>query len=95
MSSCSTIGTPRRFYLLKSQAARLVYEFALADTWLGKQEGQPGTDLPSDFPTLTELAAAHYTTVEDVTGAAIEELCREAGLTTKQAAAVIAAIAAL
>lgn len=95
MSTCSQVVSPRRFYLLKSQAARFNCDIALSQVWLAKQEAESGTSLPGDFPTLTELAAAHYTTVEDLTGAGTQELVEEARLTTKQAQAVQAALAAL
>lgn len=95
MSSCSTITTVRRYYLLKAQAAALLCDIALKLTWLGKQQGEPGVPLPSGFPSLAALTAANYTTVEDLTGAGTIELVEQASLTTKQAEAVLTALAAL
>jgi hypothetical protein len=93
VSTTSTVVSPRRFYLLKAQAADL--DGGFASTWWGKQEGEAGTALPDGFPSLAALTAAHYTTVQDLTGAGTTELVREAGLTTKQAEAVLTALAAL
>lgn len=95
MSTCSHVRSARRFYLLKSQAARQACEAGLELVWRGKQQAESGEALPSDFPSLAALAAAYYTTVEDLTGALAPELVAEASLTTTQAAAVIAALAAL
>lgn len=93
--SCSSIGTPRRYYLLKSQAARAACDTGLELVWRSKQRGEAGTDLPVDFPSLAALTAAYYTTVEDLTGALENELVSEARLTRAQATAVLAALAAL
>lgn len=93
MSANSTIVSPRRYYLLKAQAADC--DGGFASTWWGKQEGEAGTALPNGFPSKAALATAHYTTVEDLTGAGTTELAREAGLTTAQATAVLTALAAL
>jgi hypothetical protein len=93
VSANSTITTARRYYLLKAQATDR--DGGFASTWWGKQEGEPGVALPTGFPSKAALAAAHYTTVEDLTGAGPNELAREACLTTKQAEAVLTALAAL
>ncbi len=93
MSATSTITTTRRYYLLKAQATDR--DGGFASTWWGKQEGEPGVALPTGFPSKAALATAHYTTVEDLTGAGTKELVCEAGLTTKQAEAVLTALAAL
>lgn len=95
MSTCSTVASARRYYLLKSQAARINCDIALELTWRAKQQAESGTPLPSDFPELAKLTAAYYTTVEDLTGAGTDELVQEARLTTKQAEAVLTALAAL
>ena len=95
MATLSTIVSPRRMYLLKSQAARLVSNTGLELIWRGKQLAEPGTNLPDDFPSKSALATAYYTTVEDLTGAGTQELVTEARLSTKQADTVIAAVAAL
>ena len=95
MSVCSKVNTARRYYLLKAQAAAFVCDTGLELIWRAKQQGEPAVALPSDFPSRAALAAAHYTTVEDLTGAGTDELVKEARITTKQAESVIAALAAL
>lgn len=85
----------RRYYLLKSQATALLCDTGLELTWLAKQQGESGIALLTGFPFLAELTAANYTTVEDLTGAGTNELVEEASLTTAQATAVLAALAAL
>lgn len=89
------VGTARRYYLLKSFAAHAAGDAALALAWLGKHAGVSGTALPPDFPSREALAAAHYTTREDLTGASVDELATQAGLTRGDALRVIAAPAAL
>ena len=91
----ATFSTPRRFYLLKRLSAAALCDKAIAAVWRGKQEGEPGDELPSDFPARDELAAAGYTTGADLDGADADELIDYARLTNRQAAAVIAAAAAL
>lgn len=89
----ATTGTPRRFYLHKRLEARIEFS-SLEPVWQAKQEAEPGTALPADFPHLTELTALGYTTHEDLDGADESELER-AGLTLRQSKIVIAAFAAL
>jgi hypothetical protein len=93
VSARSTVVSARRYYLLKAQAADR--DGGFASTWWGKQEAETGEALPVGFPSLAALAAAHYTTVEDLTGAGTNELVCEASLTTRQAEAVLTALAAL
>ena len=62
--------------------------------WKAKQEAEPGTALAATFPALSKLATAGYSTDTDLDGADEAELVR-AGLTTREAAAVLAAFAAL
>jgi len=88
------VGSARRYYLLKSQEAR-AGDDALAPAWLGKHDGASGTALPADFPSRASLAAAHYTTREDLTGASVDELATQAGLMRGDAQRVLAALAAL
>jgi hypothetical protein len=92
--SGSTVNNVRRYYLLKKQAAAALGDAGLEAVWLGKQQAEAGTSLPADFVMLSVLSAAGYSTVEDLTGASLDEL-REAGLTPAQANAVVAALAAL
>lgn len=70
-------------------------ELSLRDVWHAKQDGEPGVALPAGFPTKDELAAAGYTTVEDIDGADVEELEDYVGISQFQATAVLTALAAL
>ena len=63
--------------------------------WIGKQAAEPGVALPSTFPFLSQLAAVGYTAREDLDGADVRELTRNAGLSKRDAEAVLAAFAAL
>jgi hypothetical protein len=94
VSHGSTIGSARRYYLLKRQAAETLSDNGLAMVWRHKQESEPGEDLPTGFPSLSVLQEAGYSTVEDLTGAGTDELV-ELGLTQRQAESVLAALAAL
>ena len=55
--------------------------------WRAKQEAQPGTALPADFPYLSRLAAEGYTTVHDLDGADVEEMI-SAGFNEREALAI-------
>ncbi len=87
--------TPRRYYLHKRK-----YTLARGDDittqWHSKQNEEPGTALPSTFPSLAKLATAFYTKVEDLDGADASELtdtvANGAGLTDREATAVLAAL---
>jgi len=89
---------PRRYYLHKRKYT-LAREDGITDAWHSKQDEEPGTALPATFPSLTKLAAAFYTTVEDLDGADTVELtdpiATGAGLTSRESAAVLAALAPL
>jgi hypothetical protein len=85
--------TVRRYYLLKRLAARQRCEEE--GVWISKQEGQPGTALPSDFPFRSQLLEAGYSTSEDLEGATADELYEFAQLMARDAATVTAALAAL
>ena len=89
--AASGILRPRRYYLFKRQALIAAGDPASAGIWRGKQEAQPGTPLPATTPHLTKLATLGYEMVEDVDGATQEEL-ESAGLTRREAAAVLAAL---
>lgn len=93
--TASFVGSARRYLLLKYQVASARFEFGLALAWLGKHDASDGTALPADFPSRETLAAAHYTTREDLTGASVDELATQAGLTRGDAQRVLAALAAL
>jgi hypothetical protein len=88
------VKSVRRYYLLERLAACAREDFAIGSVFRAKQEATSGTALPVDFPSLTLLAPAGYSTVEDIDGADLEEL-QCAGLTIKQAEAVLTALAAL
>lgn len=60
-----------------------------------KQIEEPGVALPTNFPSLAKLTAAHYTTIEDLNGAGTRELVAQVGLTNSQAETVLTALAAL
>jgi hypothetical protein len=69
------VGSPRRYRLLKRLEARRQGDAGLEGAWRSKQEATtPATALPADFPFLTTLAAAGYSTEEDLTGADADEL---------------------
>ncbi len=94
MTVCTEFRSARRYYLLSAQSASLT-SFGIELDLYRKQSEEPGVALPVGFPYLAELTAAHYTTVEDLTGAGTQELIDQVGLTTKQTEAVFAALAAL
>ena len=93
----AAIKKPRRYYLRKSQEliARGGDDEALGLAFRAKQDGEPGTPLPADFPFRTTLAKARYTTREDLDGADERELMRFTPLTIRDARAVLKALAAL
>lgn len=87
------VVTTRRYYLLKAQFyAQTTEGMGMACAYLGKQAAVAGTPLPPDTPALSALAAAHYTTIEDMTGATVDELVGQ-GLTRQQATAALQALA--
>jgi hypothetical protein len=93
MIEFGTALSPRRYYLAKMRS-HLKDGLDIWREWQGKHLEQPGTDLASDFPSKTALESAGYVAIEDFDGATSAELVA-AGLTTRQAAAVLTAIAAL
>lgn len=62
--------------------------------WDGIRKGEPGTELPQNLPARGALIAAGYLVVEEIDGADEDELTG-AGLSSHQAAAVIAAVESL
>jgi len=88
------LKVPRRYYLRQRQQAVRDEEWDLAGVWRTKQQAQPGTALPTDFPHLTRLAAQGYTTREDLDGATESELQLQ-GFSSREAKAILAAIALL
>lgn len=84
-----SVNNARRYYLLKAQwHAQTIEGAGLAAAFLAKQQAVTGTALPADTPALTQLAAAHYTTIEDLTGATLDELVAQ-GLSMQQARAAL------
>lgn len=59
--------------------------------WDSKRRSISGTSIPTGFPARTELLAAGYLVTEELDGSDTIELTA-AGLTSTQAAAVLAAI---
>lgn len=86
-----SVESARRYYLLKGQAAARRYDFPLASAWHGKQLAEPGESLAEGFPLRARLASAGYVAREDLLGATVEEL-QQAGFTSREAAAVLAAL---
>lgn len=87
------VNTHRRFAFLKMQAA-VADQSPMGPAWDGIRKGDPGTELPANFPARTNLVSAGYLVVEEVDGADETELTN-AGLSPQQAAAVIAAVESL
>lgn len=81
-----------RRYLLKQRAGHRALEpdGVLHLVFHSKQEDQPGNPLPAGFILTTQLATAGYTTVDDLDGATVSELCG-AGFSRSEAAAILAA----
>lgn len=59
--------------------------------WDGKRKTIAGTDIPASFPARSALLAGGYLVLEELEGTDSTELTR-AGLSTSQAAAVLAAL---
>lgn len=95
MADGAVILNARRYYLGKRLHAARGPTPGLANVWRAIQEATAGTALAAAFPCATALAAAGYTTREDLAGATVDELVDFAGLTSREAQAVLAALAAL
>lgn len=90
MATADVFRSKRRYLFAKSLKARLEgNEVYLA--WDSKRKTMPGTSLPATFPARAALDASGYWALEDLQGASTQELV-SAGLTTSQAAAVMAEI---
>jgi hypothetical protein len=87
------IKSKRRYYLLKLLWARR-QDNDQDGIWRSKQQAVSGTALPSDFPLLSRLAAADYTTTDDLDGADANEL-KGSGFTAREAETIFAALAPL
>lgn len=81
--------------MLNRLDSRLLCESAFEAVWQGKQEGEPGTALPTTFPSRDALVAAGYSTKEDLDGAHAVELEKTVGLSKRDAQAVLKALAAI
>jgi len=80
---------------MKRQNAYVLGDYAIASVWQAKQEAEPGTPLAVTFPSYTKLVEAWYTTAQDLEGADARELNYFAGLSQRDAEAVLAAYALL
>lgn len=89
-----TLKTARRYYLGKRRQSA-ERDDDMTTQWHAKQDGEPGTALPATFPFLVQLATGFYTTVEDLDGAPNTELRDFAGLTLREADAVLEALTPL
>ena len=87
-----SVLSTRRYYLLKRLFLRR--NCLEEDVWVGKQQAEPGVALPPEYPSLARLTELGYSTVEDLNGATSDELLDQ-GLTKREAAAVLAALAPL
>lgn len=95
MTTTPRIKTHRRYCLLKRLRAKRNQETALEAVWQGKQEAAPGDSLPTDFPLLSYLIAAGYSTTQDLDGADADELADAGGFTARESQAIFAALAPL
>lgn len=87
------IPSARRFYLLARFRALSYDERALASTLLYLRNAEPGTPIDASTPAYAKLVAAGYIAREDFAGATEDELLTNvAGLTRREATAVIAAV---
>jgi hypothetical protein len=84
----AAVRNPRRYCLLKSRALDANDMRELAAAFRGKQDAITGTPLPGGVPHQAALAAARYTTVEDLDGADVDELVDQ-GFPRAHALAVI------
>jgi hypothetical protein len=69
-----SLTSPRRYYLRQRLAYTRSQDLELAAVFRTKQEAIAWPDLPSDFPSRSQLMAAGYTTVRDLDGADVCEL---------------------
>ena len=88
------VNSVRRYYLHERLKARLYEDSDLDTVWQSKQESEPGTALPDDFPLLSELTAIGYSKVEDLDGADAVELSL-VGISASNARKILTALAPL
>ena len=89
------VTSARRYFLLQAQAEERQADADFGGVWRGKQQALAGTSLPATFPHRAALVAVGYSTTEDLDGATEAELVRQAGLSSREASAVLAALADL
>lgn len=80
----------RRYLFGKRKQADVESRHGAASAYRTQQESEPGNPLPAGFILTTQLATAGYTTVDDLDGATVSELCG-AGFSRSEAAAILAA----
>jgi hypothetical protein len=80
----------RRYCFLRMKAALRIQDDNEA-VWDAKRRIISGTSIPTGFPARTQLLVAGYLVTEELDGSDTTELTT-AGLTSQQAAAVLAAI---
>lgn len=85
-----SVSNHRRYCFLQYRAA-LPYSDDSEQVWDGKRRTLLGTDIPATFPARAALISAGYVVLEELRGADETELTR-AGLSSQQAAAVVAAL---
>jgi hypothetical protein len=90
VAAAERVQTHRRYVFLKYHQARNTGQ-GDPSAWDTKRRALAGTALPANFPAAATLAGAGYLVLEEVTGADLEELTN-AGLSSAQAAAVLAAL---
>ena len=84
------IPSHRRYLFLK-YAYSVRFDDDLWSVWDAKRRAIAGTSIPAAFPAREKLTAAGYLVTEELAGSNASEL-RRAGLSSSQAAAVLAAI---
>jgi hypothetical protein len=77
--------------LFLEQRRALARSEEMESVWDGKRKACEGTPIPDAFPYRSQLISHGYLVLEEIRGADARELSR-AGLTSAQAAAVLAAI---
>lgn len=93
----SELRRPRRYYLGKRYLTVREHpdgRGALDAVFKVKQESEPGTVLPSDFPFRAKLESHFYTTIEDLDGADEHEL-RHNGFSGAEARIILKQLAVL
>lgn len=86
----------RRYLLLKRATQKALGNSHMEGVWRAAQEAVlPATPLPTNFPYLSVISIAGYTTREDLNGADVHEVERVAKISHQDAVVVIAAFAAL